>query len=151
MFKILPLFFLAACFSVGATATDDRAAITQAALDYIESQHTPSPKQMAQALHPELKKRTYWHKADGSEFVMETSRDFMVELAGRYNTKGDRFPAEPRKDIEILDIDDRVASVKLTADEWIDYMHLVKTDAGEWKIINVLWQYHDTSRHASKR
>lgn len=38
----------------------------------------------------------------------------------------------------------RAASIKLIADEWIDYMHLVKLN-GSWKIINVLWQYNHVS------
>lgn len=48
-------------------------------------------------------------------------------------------------------MDQRAASVKLTADEWIDYMHLYKNDRNEWKILNVLWQYHDVNRHVSKK
>ncbi|MFV8344798.1 nuclear transport factor 2 family protein [Flavobacterium sp. ZB4P13] len=31
-------------------------------------------------------------------------------------------------------------------DEWIDYMHIVKTN-GEWKIINILWQNNNFSAH----
>ena len=135
--------------SAQATDAEDRAAITRAALDYIESQHTPNPEMMERALHSEMKKRTYWKQADGSMGVMESTVDGMISLAGSYNKDGDRFPAKPRKDIEIYDVDGNVASVKLTADDWIDYMHLMKVD-GEWKIINVLWQFHDHSKHGVK-
>ena len=133
--------------SPGAEA--DEAAIKRAALDYIESQHTPNPDQMARALHDELKKRTYWRDKDGQPFVMETSKETMLRVAETYNADGKGFPAQPKKIIEILDVDQNVASVKLTADDWIDYMHLMKVD-GEWKIINVLWQMHDTKKQQSK-
>ncbi len=128
---------------------EEKAAIKQAALDYIESQHKPNPKQMERVLHDDLRKRTYWTDKDGKPFVMETSKETMIRVAETYNADGKGFPAEPQKKVEILDVDQNVASVKLTADEWIDYMHLMKVD-GDWKIINVLWQYHIPSRQRSK-
>ena len=124
--------------------------IKRAVLDYIESQHQVNADLMARGLDKALKKRTYWRNAEGKEFIMETDYDFMVKLAASYNEKGDKFPEHPRVDIKILDIDQRVASVKLTVDDWIDYMHLYQTQAGEWKIINVLWQFHDTEKQVSK-
>jgi len=133
-----------ACF---AQTTQDSLAIKRAALDYIESQHRPNPKQMEQALHPRLVKRTFWKdKATGKDYVRETSAESMILLAESYNQKGDKFPATPRKDLKFLDISDRTASLKLLADEWVDYMHLVKLN-GSWKIINVLWQYNDSAQH----
>jgi hypothetical protein len=48
--------------------------------------------------------------------------------------------------VKLLDVSARTASVKLIADAWIDYMHIVKEN-GEWKIINVLWQYNDVKQH----
>ncbi len=130
-----------------AQSKDDSLAITKITLDYLESQHKPNPKQMEQALHPRLVKRTFWKdRATQKDYLSEYFADNMVILAERYNVKGDKFPAKPRKEVKLLDISDRTASVKLIADEWIDYMHLVKVN-GDWKIVNVLWQYHDSSRH----
>ncbi|WDE01709.1 nuclear transport factor 2 family protein [Thalassomonas actiniarum] len=125
----------------------DKQAITEAARSYIVSQHISSKELMAGALHPVLAKRTYWGKGKQQEFIMETSRETMLKVAESYNKSGDKFPENPRVEITILDIDQRVASVKLSADDWIDYMHLVKTAQGQWKILNVLWQYHDISKH----
>ena len=125
--------------------------IERAVRDYIESQHTPDPARMDRGIDAKLAKRTYWKAADGAEFVMQTDHDAMVKVAASYNKDGSKFPAKPVVDIRILDVDQRVATVKLVADEWIDYMHLYKNQAGEWKIINVLWQYHDTARHVSKK
>jgi hypothetical protein len=106
---------------------------------------------MERGLDKKLAKRTYWESKEGSEYIMETDFDTMVWVAENYNKEGDRFPSSPMVDIKILDIDNRVASVKLTVDEWIDYMHLYKNENNDWKIINVLWQYHDATRHSSKQ
>ncbi len=130
-----------------AQTKQDTVAITRAALDYLESQHVPNPKQMEQCLHPRLVKRTFWKdKSIKKDYLSEFFAENMVLLAEKYNVKGDKFPAQPRKDVKLLDVSDKTASVKLLADDWIDYMHLVKLN-GEWKIVNVLWQYNDSSRH----
>jgi hypothetical protein len=78
--------------------------------------------------------------------VSEYFAENMIILAESYNVKNDKFPKNPKKEVKLLDISARAASVKLVADEWIDYMHIVKIN-GEWKIINVLWQYNDLSAH----
>ncbi|GAA5217420.1 nuclear transport factor 2 family protein [Corallincola platygyrae] len=129
----------------------DAIAIERAIFDYIESQHQVNPALMERALDRALAKRTYWQDKQGNEFVMETSYDYMIELAGRYNRDGSRFSASPRVEIDIFDIDQRVASAKLTVDDWIDYMHLYKTAEGQWKVLNVLWQMHDTRKQVSTK
>jgi len=149
MLKILASFFVLLSVTVHAEG-DDKAAIREAVLNYIESQHVPSADRMDKALHTDMKKRTFWRDKDGREYLMETSRDTMLEVARTYNKDGDSFPAIPRKEIKIYDIDGRTASVKLTADDWIDLMHLIKLETGEWKIVNVLWQYHDQTQHKSR-
>ncbi|MCL1057585.1 nuclear transport factor 2 family protein [Shewanella gelidimarina] len=152
MYRVL-LLTLAVLFSSAAIAdtSNDSDDVKRAVLDYIESQHNVEPDLMKRGLDKELAKRTYWKSKDGSEFIMETDFETMVWVAENYNKDGDKFPSSPKIDIDILDIDKRVASVKLTADDWIDYMHLYKNENKEWKILNVLWQYNDTQRHSSKK
>jgi hypothetical protein len=129
-----------------AQSKQDSLDITRVTLAYLESQHKPNPKQMEQALHPRMVKRTFWKdKATQKDYLTEFFAENMVILAEKYNVKGDKFPTVPKKEVRLLDVSDRTASVKLIADEWIDYMHLAKLN-GEWKIVNVLWQYHDSSR-----
>ncbi len=126
----------------------DSLEIQQAALDYIESQHVPNPAQMEQALHPRMVKRTFWKdKATGKDYLRETTAESMVLLAESYNINKDKFPASPKKEVKLLDVSERTASVKLIADDWIDYMHIVKLN-GTWKISNVLWQYKNTGQHS---
>ena len=125
----------------------DSLEIKQVALDYIESQHNVDPDQFARAAHPRMVKRTFWrNKQTGTEYLRETFTDAMVLLAETYNVNGDRFPENPKKEVIILDIYEKVASVKLIADDWIDYMHIVKLN-GKWQLVNVLWQFNDSEDH----
>lgn len=145
--NIIYSFFLLTTASLSGQTKQDSLAIKQAALDYIESQHKPNPQQTERALHPRMVKRTFWKdKATGKDYIRETSTESMILFAESYNKKGDKFPASPQKKVVFLDVSERTASVKLIADEWIDYMHIVKLN-GNWKIINVLWQYNDIKEH----
>jgi hypothetical protein len=146
---VLSLSILFSYAVIADTAIDNKN-VKRAVLDYIESQHKVEPELMKRGLDKKLAKRTYWESKDGSEFIMETDFETMVWVAENYNKEGNKFPLSPKVNIDILDIDNRVASVKLTVDDWIDYMHLYKNENNEWKIINVLWQYHDTKKHSSK-
>jgi hypothetical protein len=147
MKKYLILLFLCASSKFQAQTAQDSAAIKRAALAYIEAQHNPNPKLMESALHPRMVKRSVFrNKTAQKDFVSEFFAENMIILAETYNVKGDKFPKNPRKEVKLLDVSAKTASVKLIADAWIDYMHIVKIN-GEWKIINVLWQYNDVSQH----
>ena len=144
---LFPVLAVAVSLNLRAQTAQDSLDIRRVALAYIESQHNPNPKLMEQALHPRLVKRSVFkNQATQKDYVSEYFTENMIILAESYNIKKDKFPKNPRKDVKLLDISARTASVKLTADEWIDYMHIVKVN-GEWKIINVLWQYNDLSEH----
>jgi HAMP domain-containing protein len=144
----LMVAIVAACnLTLKAQTAQDTAAIKRAALAYIEAQHTPNPKLMEGALHPRMVKRSVFkNKATQKDYISEYFAENMVILAESYNIKGDKFPANPKKEVKLLDVSALTASVKLIADEWIDYMHIVKVN-GEWKVINVLWQYNNLSGH----
>lgn len=148
--KLIPLFILfiiLGSLKVQGQTAQDSLDIKRVALAYIESQHSPNPKQMDDALHPRVVKRSVFkNKKTKRDYISEFSAENLVILAESYNTAGDKFPKTPRKDVKLLDVSALTASVKLIADEWIDYMHIVKTN-GEWKIINVLWQYNKLSEH----
>lgn len=64
----------------------------------------------------------------------------MVDLSKHYNADG-RMPKDAPKEIIIFDVQEQIASAKLTAWWGIDYMHLAKYD-GRWMIVNVFWQTH---------
>jgi len=144
---IIILISIFTLLSTNAQNTQDSLEIRQATLDYIESQHHLKPEQFERSTHPRMVKRTFWtNKKTQKEYLGETFRDAMIILAETYNQKGDKFPENPKKEVVILDIYDKTASVKLIADEWIDYMHIVKLN-GRWQIVNVLSQFKDSSKH----
>lgn len=146
LYYILCLYLISTCF-VQAQTRQDSLDIKQVALDYIESQHNVKPEQFERAAHPRMIKRTFWtNKKTGKQYLRETFTDAMVLLAETYNLEKDKFPPNPKKDIIILDIFDKIASVKLIADDWIDYMHIVKLN-GKWQLVNVLWQFNDSEKH----
>lgn len=133
--------------SLIAQTKQDSLAIKKVALDYIESQHNVKPKQFEQAAHPRMVKRTFWtDKKTGKEYLRETFTDAMILLAETYNTNKDKFPQKPKKDVVILDVFGKIASVKLIADDWVDYMHIVKIN-GKWQLVNVLWQFNNSTKH----
>jgi hypothetical protein len=144
---IITACIVAASFKIQAQTAQDTLDIKRVTLAYIESQHSPNPKLMQDALHPRVVKRSVFkNKKTKKDYVSEYSAENLVILAETYNVNGDKFPKQPKKEVKLLDVSAVTASVKLIADEWIDYMHIVKTN-GEWKIINVLWQYNDVKEH----
>ena len=144
---LILIVIIISSFKIQAQTKQDSLEIKRVALAYIEAQHTPDPKLMESALHPRMVKRSVFrNKAAQKDYISEFFAENMVILAETYNVKGDKFPKNPRKEIKLLDVSAKTASVKLLADAWIDYMHIVKTN-GEWKIINVLWQYNDVTQH----
>lgn len=146
-FILTMCLFLLLTFSVKGQTRQDSLDIKQVALDYIESQHNVKPEQFERAAHPRMVKRTFWtNKKTQKEYLRETFTDAMILLAETYNLNGDKFPENPKKEVVILDVFDKTASVKLIADEWVDYMHIVKLN-GKWQIVNVLWQFNDSRKH----
>ncbi|QTL34480.1 nuclear transport factor 2 family protein [Pseudoalteromonas viridis] len=132
-----------------ANTDSEKQAIEYAAKSYLIAQIEVSPELMSQVTDDELIKRTYWQDKAGQEFIMAMDKSGLVKLAAQYNLSGDRFVKQPKVEVKILDIEGRIASVKLAADEWVDYMHLYKNKSGNWQILNVLWQFNQLRRHGS--
>lgn len=144
IYLLVAAIFLTANPAIAQTEKDSLE-IRQVALDYIESQHNMQPEQFERSAHPRMVKRTFrLDKKTQKEFLSETFRDAMILLTETYNQDGDKFPENPQKEVVILDIYDKTASVKLIADDWIDYMHIVKLN-GRWQLVNVLWQFKKPS------
>lgn len=116
----------------------DSSAIVAAALDYIDGFYTSDAERMERALHPELAKRIV-QAPDGPDSQLQnmTAQQLIDATA---SGGAARIPEEARKkDVEILDIYHNVASVRIDAGVWIDYLHVARWNGG-WKIVNVLWE-----------
>lgn len=137
---ILLLLLAAFAFQINAqtkVSDEDKAAITQTALDYIEGWYEGNAERMERALHPDLAKRIVITK-DGRSRLEQMSAMGLVQ--GTRKGFGKDTPKEKQqKDVTILDVYENAASVKVVASDWIDYLHVAKFN-GRWVIVNVLWE-----------
>jgi len=134
---IVGMLALIAGVSAG-SAPSDEDAITATAMDYIEGWYTGDAARMERALHPDLAKRIVIAGPDGKSVLQDMTAQQLIGATA--SAAGTRTPEnERRMDVKVLDIYENAASVRITAGEWIDYLHVGKVD-GEWKIINVLWE-----------
>lgn len=118
----------------------DQAAIRIAATDYAEGWYSGDRERMQRALHERLAKRAYLREK-GSRERRLNELDKAGLLAGNRPENAQHYAKAPKRaEVEILDGFGNVATVKLRMDGWVDYMHLVRGDDKEWRIINVLWE-----------
>jgi hypothetical protein len=123
--------------SLHAQTAADSAAIRATALDYAEGWYGGDAARMERALHPQLAKRIVRRSGDAFN-LQEMTATQLVDATrgggGRSTPSG-----RQRKDVQILDVFGNTASVRLSMDGWIDYMHMAKWQ-GRWVIVNVLWE-----------
>ena len=128
---------LATVEGLAAQAAADSAAIRAVALDYAEGWYTGDSARMTRALHPRLAKRIVMTRSGESRLGDMTAEQL---IHGTAEGGGSRTPVARRQaDVQILDIFENTASVRLTMADWIDYMHVAKWE-GRWVVINVLWE-----------
>jgi NADPH:quinone reductase-like Zn-dependent oxidoreductase len=121
----------------GKIVLDMDAGIRAAALAYIEGWYAGDEERMAQSLHPDLVKRIV-ERSPGEARIDEMTAAQLIAATG--SGYGRETPTDQRRtEIKVLDVFGEVASVRVDAGEWIDYMHLARFD-GDWKILNVLWE-----------
>ena len=129
-----------ATLTITATSATEHEAVRAAVLDYVEALYLVEPARIERSVHPSLAKVGYWRsEEDGAYQEARMTYDQLVTLAGRWNTSGQVDAETAPKVIEILDVMDKTATAKLTAEWGVDHMHLAKID-GRWMIMNVLWQ-----------
>jgi hypothetical protein len=131
---VLPLNFINAATAQPDRASDDKAAIRATITDYIEGYYLNDAARMERSLHPHYLK----HTINGSNGELTITDKTGMEMVQEVRNKEKVTPVSERKEeISILDIDGDVASVKLVATQWTDYMTLSKQN-GEWKILSVV-------------
>ena len=120
----------------------DREAVRQAVLDYVEGIYNAEPARIERSVHPNLAKLGFYRPPAEAAYRPGRTMAFqqLLEIAKTYNKEG-KLRKDAPKDIAIYDVLEQTATVKLTAEWGIDYMHLAKFD-GKWMIVNVLWQSH---------
>lgn len=114
----------------------DREAILAAARDYIESWLDGDADRMARCLHPLLAKRSVEPNAASAGCRVENlTRDDMV--AATAEGRGTRY--ERPFEISILHAYGDIASVRITSQPYVDYLHVARC-GDAWLLLNVLWQ-----------
>ena len=120
-------------------------AVKAAVLDYVEAIYEVQPERIARSVDVTLRKYGYGRRRPLSSMEYSQGKEMnykqLYNLAATYNKKGEIDAATARKEITVLDMNEKIANAKLVAQWGIDYFHLAKED-GKWKIINVLWKSH---------
>ena len=125
-----------------AVSDKDRKAVRQAALDYVDGLYETRPELIKRSVSANLKKFGFYRRSATKPYrTMPMSYEQLVKLAGSWNKDGTQADKESLKKIEILDVMDTTAVVKLSAVWGVDYMQLGKFD-GRWQILHILWQSH---------
>jgi hypothetical protein len=117
---------------------DNREAVKQAVLDYVEALYEADSTRIERSVHKELFKLGFERDKEGTYKPYRMTYQELYDLAGRWNKTG-RIPKNSKKEIVVYDVADQTASAKLTAMWGIDYLHLAKFD-GKWMITDLLWQ-----------
>jgi hypothetical protein len=119
-------------------------AVRATVADYIEGYYTGDANRMERSLHPHYLK----HTISGSEGKLKITDKTGLEMVRevRANGPSDLPVSERKEQISVLDITDDMASVKLVAGHWMDYMTLSKWN-GEWKIVSVVLRKNDSHVH----
>ena len=130
--SLLLLVFLAS--AQAGRASDDKAAIRATIANYIEGYYLSDPARMERSLHTHYLK----HTIRGSNGELNIADKSGMEMVQEVRNKKEVTPVSDRKeDITIFDIAGDVASAKLVASHWTNYVTLLKQD-GQWKILSVV-------------
>lgn len=120
----------------------DREAVRLAVLDYVEGIYLAQPDRIRKSVSPDLAKLGMSRSArdtTGQYRSVGMTFNQLIDIANTY-AKNTTVPANAPKKIDVYDVLDRTASVKLTAVWGTDYMLLARRDDGRWMITHVLWQ-----------
>jgi len=122
-----------------AQPVSDRAGVRQAATNYVDALYAVDSTLVVRSVHPDLVKYGYYSR-DGEYRGTPMTYAELKELAARWNENQNRVdPSTATKEVVVLDVLDKTASVKIVAHWGVDYLHLAKVD-GRWMIQQILWQ-----------
>jgi hypothetical protein len=115
----------------------DIKAIHEAVEDYYSGWYNADVERVSRCLHPGLAKRAIKRDENGKEYLRHLTRDVMVNATREGG--GSDVPDEKKTwTITILDSYEEIATVKVAAGEYMEYIHLVRQN-GQWQVLNVLW------------
>ena len=139
MTKIIGLLMFLALAIPAAAQTDDRAAVRQAALDYVTAVYESKPELIERSVSRELTKHGFMRQKDGSYRRSPMTYAELIEVAKTWNANRKRDLSI--KEITVGEVFDQTATAMVRATWGLDFMQLAKVD-GRWQIMNIVWQTH---------
>lgn len=125
----------------------DSLAIKKQSLGYLKALQKLDPILMNEVMNDSLNKVTIgYDRTVKKEIAKATTRNQMIAFAKDWNKSNTKFPPTPNDRVTILSIYNRIASVELVSDNWVEYLHLIKLN-GKWDIVNLIWQHKDINRY----
>lgn len=142
--RLLAAFLLAGCAAVAPAAVHaqaaDEAGVRRAALDYLEGFYEGDDAKLRRSIHPEVHKFGFARgSADQPYRRVPMSYEQMFEFAAGVRGGRGAPPAGAPKEVEILDVRDQTAVVRVVAWWGQDYLQMARYD-DRWMIVHVLWQ-----------
>ena len=143
------MMFVAAAVIVATLATPSRtlaqtsadtAGVRRAALDYVEGFYEGDSTKHVRSVRPDVYKYGFWLPRDSTRYQgAQMPWSEFLSYTRRMRSRGATTPATAPKEIELLDVLDQTAAVKVTATWGTDYLLVGKYD-GRWMVSSVLWQ-----------
>ncbi len=117
---------------------EERAAIKQTAMNYIEGSFSGDAERMAAAVHPELNKVIPVTLSQTNTTMLNYSPAGLL-IEGTRAKMG--LVDEDKRNIQlkVLDLQNEIAMMEVLSSMYYDYLQLAKLN-GKWKIVNVLWK-----------
>ena len=117
---------------------EEKAAVENTLRDYIEGWYKGDTVRMDRSLHDDLVKRIPVKDSTNLDLKLRmVPKSRMVELTG----KGGGENPDAAYQIFVDDIENDIATGRVLSPEYLDYLHLVKTNEG-WQIVNILFRTH---------
>ncbi len=124
--------------TVHAGGSDEITAIKETAMNYMDSWYKGDADRMKESLHPELAKRSTRDAYDGKKELRQTSAtDMFLYTKSGYGVN--LWRKNYKIEVVVLDHYKNIASVKVIAPHYLEYLHLLKKD-GKWVILNALYE-----------
>lgn len=140
--KRLSALILCSFLILPAFAQTDEEGVHAAVLDYVEGFYNVEPERFEKSLSKDLVKYGYWMNPNGDYQGSPMNWDQAYQLASQWNVNNRQgIDENTPKEIWVMEVLDKTAVAKLTAQWGIDYFQLEKND-GVWQIRHVIWQSH---------
>lgn len=123
-----------------AQTSRDSAAVRQVALDYLEGFYEGDTTRLVRAIRPEVYKYGFFIPRGATAYQGEQMKwPEFHSYANGVKKNNRQAPATAPKKIELMDVLDQTAAVKVTAFWGVDYLLMARYN-GQWMISHVLWQ-----------